>query len=178
MKAVLMFAWTSTIQMLVMFGSWVVNTLLPFMWGQIMKFGNWIIITAVPYLVTHWKGTWLAISVTGVIISILFGYSGNVISGWILSSILAGITFGNWWDDVLNGIGKAFSYVGTKIGYILAGNKGWDSALFLWTLISTGIAWGLFNLQGPNEVSGLLFGSAILSFMASVIIFLKTRVIK
>lgn len=137
------------------------------------RFGAWISTIALPYLITNWKMTWATISVAGLIFSVMFGYSWETISGWLLSTVLAVITFNNWWEDIHRGTGKAFSYAGAKIGYILAGNKGWDTALLLWIIISSGIAWGLFSLQGPNDISVFLFGSAVLAAPVAGVIFIN-----
>ena len=121
----------------------------------------------------NWTGWWAGLSIFGLILSVMFGWSAGFIASMTLSSILSGITASNNWGGVLSWFGKAMS---GKYGYDVAALVAGSLALFF------GILMYYINPTYSNELThrpleSSLFGAGWLLVVGSMILFVK-RLIK
>jgi hypothetical protein len=155
------------------------------MGNTLQTIGTWTKTSIFPFLEEQWRGIWVAISLTGLCISVGFDYTTQVIAVWSLITLLAVITIFDGWNVIT-----------VWFGEVITGKYGVDCATFLIALICFMIG-SMFYLINPGQMMHLGGGDNLISeifgersieallmlagwflIFASIILFIKNRLME
>jgi cation transport ATPase len=120
----------------------------------------WLKSTAWPFVRTHWMWLWLAISVVGVLWTLMANGYLSTLYGWILSTILAALTAFGLWEGIMGQVSRA-----------LSGQNGASITLITWSMLLAGLA-GLLHSLVPSdhqlEIIGWIAGLSMVLFWGGI----------